>query len=82
MRKAYDFSGYPYRAFFHDVSEAKGLYIDMEHDLVGVSVSFNYLDRTYSLSDFKHPEYTDSIAFLKGFLEENGWKEEKEEKEE
>lgn len=79
MRKAYDFPGYPYRVLFHDVPKAQGLYIDMEHDLVGVSVSFNYLEKTYRLSDFKHPEYTDSIAFLKRFLEENGWKEETEE---
>lgn len=78
MRRAYDFPGYPYRAFFHDVPKAEGLYIDMEHDLVGVSVSFNYLEKTYRLSDTKHLN-TESIVFLKGFLTENGWKEETEE---
>lgn len=25
MRKAYDFPGYPYRAFFHDVPKAQGI---------------------------------------------------------
>lgn len=78
MRKSYTFPEYPYRVFLHDVPKAKGLYIDAEHDIVGVSVSFNYLERTYRLSDTKYLS-TDSIAFLKGLLNKNDWKEETEE---
>lgn len=73
--KSYDFPEYPYRAFFHDVPKAKGLYIDAEHDIVGVSVSFNYLEKKYRLSDTNHLS-TDSLAFLKGLLNKNGWIEE------
>ena len=78
--RSYDFPKYPYRAVFHDVPKAEACYIDMEPEhMCAVMVSFNYLERAYRITDVKQPECTGSIAFFKGFLKENGWREETEE---
>lgn len=80
MRKAYDFPEYPCRAVFHDVPKAEACYIDIEPGtMCAVMVSFNYLERSYRVTGIKQPECTESIAFFKGFLTENGWREETEE---
>lgn len=81
MRKAYDFPGYPYRTVLHDVPKAEALYIDVGdmYNVCSVHVSFDYLEKSYRVTAVTHPENVASIDFFKGFLGENGWKEETEE---